>query len=223
MPRSKDLKKRVRARMQKTGESYSAARAKLLAKRPAAKAESSTSLEERAGTKDATVRQRTGEGWAAWVSRLDAVEAATWSHKEIAQHLHERYDVSFWWAQTLTIGYERIRGLRAKGQRRGGGFDVNKSKTFHVSIETLYRAFQARERRRWLDADEPKVKTATRHKSMRLTWHDGRPVNLYFWEKGPGKSQVQLQHGDLPSKAAADGQRAEWTTHLAALAKYLAR
>jgi hypothetical protein len=34
MPTQKDLKRLVRARMKKTGESYTAARARLLAKRP---------------------------------------------------------------------------------------------------------------------------------------------------------------------------------------------
>ena len=51
----------------------------------------------------------------------------------------------------VTVGYERIRGLREKGQRRGGGYDVNKSKTVHVPIHKLYLAFSTkRTRSRWL-------------------------------------------------------------------------
>jgi len=57
MPIQKNFKRRVRARMQKTGESYTAAPARLLEKRPArtpnAKSASETDLAALSGTADA--------------------------------------------------------------------------------------------------------------------------------------------------------------------------
>ena len=50
----------------------------------------------------------------------------------------EKYKVPGWWAQTVTVGYERIKGLRAVGQRRDGTFEANKSRTFAVPLARLY-------------------------------------------------------------------------------------
>ena len=59
--------------------------------------------------------------------------------------------------------------------------------------------------------DAVTVKKATRGKSMRLTWSDGTPVDVYFWQKGARKSQVQLQHRELASAREATRVRADWT------------
>ena len=220
MPKQKDFKRRVRARMQKTGESYTTARARLRDKRtsrpPVAR------YPELAGMSDEAVRAKTGRSWREWVRALDAVGATELPHRDIARHLHEEHGVSAWWSQTVTVGYERIRGLRDKGQRRGGGYDVNKSKTFPVPVDRLYRAFQARERARWLGNVPLTIRTSTRNKSMRITWEeDGTKLDAYFLEKGSSKSSVQLQHRGHPDRAAADERRAYWTGRLEALAARL--
>jgi hypothetical protein len=50
----------------------------------------------------------------------------------------------------VTVGYERIRGLRDRGQRRGGEYEATKSRTFNIPVERLFDAFaNARIRRRW--------------------------------------------------------------------------
>jgi len=216
MPKQKDLKRRVRSRMQKTGESYTTARTHVLRKtsRPA-------DFAALAGISDETVQARTGRTWQRWVKALDAVGAASMPHREIAHHVRETYEVSNWWAQTVTVAYERIRGLREKGQRRGGGFDVNKSKTYPVPIQRLYRAFGAQGRRGWLGDGKVTVRKATPNKTMRLRFEDGTPVEVHFTAKGAKKSQVQLQHRQRPSKSDADRIRAFWTERLEALGTVL--
>ena len=219
MPKDKDFKKLIRARMKKTGESYTTARARFLAKRdPGVKAAEYADV---AGMSDQAVSAKTGRNWRQWVSVLDAVDAMTWTHRDIARHLVEEEGVGSWWAQTVTVAYERIRGLRDIGQRRGGGYDVNKSKTLPVPVEALYDAFQARLRRKWMGDVELTIRTSTRPKSMRITWEDGTHLDAYFWKKGPAKSQVQLQHKGLPDRKAADKVRSEWTTRLSALTDLL--
>jgi len=217
MPKQEDLKRRVRARMHKTGESYTSARVHVTAKKgpPAAQ------FAEIAGMSDEAVANKTGKNWKQWVTILDKAQATSLSHKSIAAWLHEKQGVPSWWAQTITVAYERIRGLRDKGQRRGGGYDVNKSKTLPVPVSELYAAFGARKREKWLGEVGLKVKTSTVGKSMRITWEDGSPLDVYFWEKGPAKSQVQLQHREHATKAAADERRAFWTERLAALTALL--
>jgi hypothetical protein len=116
----------------------------------------------------------------------------------------------------VTVGYERIKGLRAIGQRRSGAWEASKSKTFHVPIDELFGAWsQPKTRARWLP-EKVTVRRATRNKSMRITWPDGTSVELWFQSKG-GKSQVSVQHTKLKSKADVDARKKFWGESLAAL------
>src|SRR5262245_50459176 len=117
MPREKDLKRLVRARMKKTGEAYTAARAQIL--RKSAKPTTPTpEYAKLAGMADAVVREKTGRDWTEWVRTLDAHDAEQMKHGDIATLVNGTYKVADWWSQTVTVGYERIKGLRARGQRR---------------------------------------------------------------------------------------------------------
>ncbi len=234
MPANKDFKRLVRARMGKTGEAYTTARAQLLRKQPrqptppAQPATASPSpapdYAKLAGMSDATIKAKTGCSWERWVWALDRAGAHEWSHRAIAEYVHEKYNVPGWWTQTVTVGYERIKGLRAVGQRRGGGYEASKSKVFRVPIGRLFRAFHdARTRRRWLGGDKPIVRTAVRDKSMRVTWPDDTSVEIYFVNQGASKSQVAVQHRKLADKASADRMKAYWTERLAALEAMLDR
>jgi hypothetical protein len=228
MTRQKDLKKKTRARMAKTGESYTAARAQLLAKRlppperPAPEPAPAPDLAALAGMSDAAVRAKTGCDWQKWVGALDHAGAADWSHRAIAAYVEQKYGLTDWWAQTVTVGYERIKGLRAIGQRRGGAYEANKSRTFAVPVGELYAAWaEARRRKRWLAEAGLKVRQATPHRSLRITWPDGTSVELWFVAKGDAKSTVQVQHRKLGSKGDAERRKAFWTERLAALAEQL--
>ena len=72
MPRNKDLKRLVRARMSKTGEAYTTARAQLQKKtRP-----QTANYAELAGMADAKVSEKTGRTWADWVKVLDGMRTS---------------------------------------------------------------------------------------------------------------------------------------------------
>jgi hypothetical protein len=166
---------------------------------------------------DATIAARTGRTWKGWVHALDRAGAHQWPHRDIARHVRREYGVPDWWTQAVTVGYERIKGLRAIGQRRGGGYEASKSKVFAVPVGRLYRAFHdARTRRRWLP-----VKLAVRRtvpdKSMRATWSDGTAVEFYFVAKSADRSQLAVQHRKLADKAAAEAMKAWWAERLGAL------
>lgn len=219
MPEHKDLKRLVRARKSATGESYIAARTQLLAKRTRKTGQPpKTPYAQVAGMSDQAVEKKTGRTWAQWLNTLDAVDAYAMAHRDIARHLHEHHDLAGWWAQTVTVGYERLRGLRDKEQRRGGGHDVNKSKTVPVPIGRLYRAFAtARERRRWLHGTELTVRTSTREKSIRFRTTEGQPVDAYFSSKGAQKSQVESQQRQVGTKADVEQAKQHWTAALSTL------
>jgi hypothetical protein len=219
VPTDKDFKRLVRGRMQKTGESYTAARAQLRKQKPVTSAAPRPAQYPAiAGKSDALIKERTGCTWERWVKALDRAKAHTWPHREIAKYVMEKYKIPGWWAQTVTVGYERIKGLRTVGQRRDGSFEANISKTLPVPLERLYHAFHdARARSRWLPGVDLAVRKATLNKSMRITWSDRTSLEILFTSKGPGKSQVALQHGKLPDRDTSARIKQYWTERLTAL------
>ncbi|CAN5701216.1 hypothetical protein BH23GEM1_BH23GEM1_01270 [soil metagenome] len=53
----------------------------------------------------------------------------------------------------MTVGYERINGLRARGQRRDGSYEASKSRTFNVPVARLFDAWaNPALRKKWLNA-----------------------------------------------------------------------
>ena len=229
MTTQKDFKRLVRARMHKTGESYTAARMQLLSKsrrpaRPEPTAPAPSEYATLAGMSDAALKAKTGCTWVRWVAALDYHKAYLWPHREIARYVSEKYKVPDWWCQTVTVGYERIKGLRAKGQRRDGTYEASKSKVLPVPVSRLYRAWHdARARARWLPDVRPVIRTATRNKSMRVAWPDGSVVQIGFAARGAAKSQVAIQHARLPDKGSATRMKEYWAGRLGALAEALAR
>jgi len=225
---SKDQKRLVRARMQKTGERYTAARAVIVARGKREGGDVPRDAVPRgewptlAGMGDTAVKAKTGRTWAGWVSVLDAVDAHRMSHRDIARHLVAEHGLGGWWSQTVTVGYERIRGLRDVGQSRDGGFEAGKSRTYPVPVATLFGMFNdARARRRWLPSGWKRVRTSIANKSLRVDWQDGTQVNLDFVPKGAGKCTVAVQHAKLASKAAIGGVKAFWSDRLDALGEAL--
>lgn len=205
MPIQKDLKRVVRTRMQKTGESYTAARLQVLKKKE-------VDFASVAGMSDASVHKATGRAWAEWVRQLDEAGAASKPHREIAKYVSSLGTPS-WWSQMVTVGYERIRGLRDKGQRRGGGYEAGKSRTFKVPVKNLYAAFVKNV------PSKATVRGATPNKRVRLAWDDGTTVEAMFISKAPAKSVVAVTHQKLPDKSAVEKMKAFWGGHLAALAE----
>jgi hypothetical protein len=217
MTRQKSFKRLVRTRMEKTGESYTAARSSLLAAEERQTAEGPVLT-----LSDDVVRRRTGRGWEEWFDLLDEWGAAERPHKEIARWLIEEQGVPGWHAQSVTVSYERARGLRAVGERPGG-FSITAQKTVTVPVERLFDAFvDESQRERWLPDAELRERTATRPKTARFDWGDGETrVIVGFESKGDGKSVVALEHERLPDAGEAERMKAFWRTRVSELKEVL--
>jgi len=236
MPSNKDFKRFVRARMKKTGEAYTAARAQILKKSKSKRVSTlraSSSITRRstsavdyaalAGMSDDVIKAKTGCTWERWVRALDHQGAETMSHREIAALVKKSYKIADWWTQTVTVGYERIKGLRAKGQRRDGTYEASKSRTFDVPVKKLFDAWaDERTRKRWLNAATVRIRTATEPKSMRLDWNDESIIAVGFMPKGEAKSSVAIQHTKLPDRETANHLKEYWADRLDALGAVLA-
>jgi hypothetical protein len=242
MTTQKDFKRIVRARMLKTGEAYTAARAQLLKKKPAAgNGDSRIAAPKRAvataafavptidpkdyaklaGMSDAAIKKGTGCGWDKWVKSLDHNGAQNMSHTEIAELTRKKYKAPPWWSQMVAVGYERIRGLRVRGQQRDGSYQASKSRTFNVPVDVLFDAWtDPSTRRKWLD--EPiKVRTAKKPKSMRIDFPGAGILSLNFLAKGKSKSSVAVDQVKMESKEAVAAMKEEWSERFDRLAELL--
>jgi hypothetical protein len=219
MTRQRSFKRLVRARMEKTHESYTAARAALLAAEPPKATEG-----PRLSVSDAVIRSKTGRGWEEWFGLLDDWGAAERPNREIRAWVAEQLGTGGWESQAVTINYERARGLRAVGERPDG-FAITASKTVAVPVDRLYEAFVDEAlRRRWLPDGELSERTASKPKSARFDWGDGATrVNVTFAAKGEAKSVAALMHERLVDAAEAERMKAYWRARVAALKDVLER
>jgi uncharacterized protein YndB with AHSA1/START domain len=168
------------------------------------------------GMSDAAVLKATGCDWKSWIGLLDKAGCADLSHKEIAALVHARWPkIGGWWAQMVTVGYERAKGRRAKNERQGS-WRVSSSKTVAVPVVRLFSAWKdAAKRAAWLKDHRFTVRKANAPKSMRITWVDGKTsVEANFFAKGAKKSMVAIQHDKLRSAKDVAKMRVYWSKAL---------
>jgi len=166
---------------------------------------------------DEAVAAKTGRHWKEWFEALDREGAKEMGHREIVAVAREQ-GASDWWAQMITVAYEQVRGKRQVGQKPEG-FEVSASRTIAAPVTAAYRAWlDARQRQTWLPGASFTVRKATANKSLRLTWDEkDTRVEVNFYRKGAGRSQVTVQHSRLSGAAASERMKAFWKTRLESL------
>jgi len=218
MPIHKDLKRLVRARMAKTGESYTTARAHVTRR----KLSLPRGHQKLGGIPDANLVEKTGRTWREWVAVLDDLGATEMSHRDVARWVATHHDIGSWWSQTVTVGYERIRGLRAVGQGRDGHFTASKSRTLPFPEAVLRRAVHDPDlRAAWLPATQATPTGKGRSKDLRFVCPDGTRGVLSLVAKGDAKTTVAVGHERLPSAAAARDRKRFWEERFEALRRML--
>jgi hypothetical protein len=173
-----------------------------------------------AGISDAAVQAKTGKTWSQWFTLLDKMGARKLSHKEIAGYVHDKLHCPPWWSQMVTVGYEQERGLREKHQTPEG-YQTSASKTLAAPAATVFRAwFDAEARNRWLPKAPLAIRKATPHKSIRITWQDGRSsVDVMIYPRGDAKCQVSVDHRKLTGPKDVKRMKKYWSEALERLQK----
>ena len=189
-------------------------RAKPAAKKPARK--KAAKAAPKPEVSDSAVLKATGKPVEHWFKVLDrfAKSRGEHSHTAAAEHLHTQHAMPEWWCQMVTVLYERARGHRNKHQRPDG-YSVSVSRTIAVPVSSLYAAWSGT--KKWLEAEPFTIRKATKNKSLRITWSDATSVEVMFYAKGPGKSQVTVQHSKLKSAAAGEKMKKFWGVALEGL------
>jgi hypothetical protein len=222
MTKARTFKRRVRERMSKTGESYAAARSQVAHKRDRVHAATGRLASTADRPSDEKVEEVTGKRWEAWFSILDRWGARERKHGEMVSFLMGEHDVPGWWAQSITMWYERARGMRLKHQQPDG-FTIYASKTIGVPADVLFDAFvNSRSRRRWLTDGTMSLRTAQPGRTARFNWGDGSTrVSVSFDEKGPAKATVAVAHERLSDPDEAELAKSAWRERLTALKSLL--
>jgi hypothetical protein len=233
MTTQKTFKRRIRGRMAKTGESYTTARRQLLEKAPTPDAATTATdpAETQAPavdpavmlTSDEAMIRATGRDHAAWFGILDAWGGTAHGHTAIAAWLIAEQQVAAWWAQTITVAYERARGMRAAHQV-AGKFQVSVNRTLPARHDRVLAAFtDPALRERWLPGVTMTQRRTTAERTARFDWPEPPSrVVVYLDVKGPAKSTVSVMHDRLPDAAAGARMKAWWREQLGALGAMLA-
>ncbi len=166
--------------------------------------------------------EATGKDWDEWLDLLDNAGAMRRTHTEIARWLTDEQGVPGWWAQSITVGYERARGLREPGQR-ADGWSVTASKTIAAPVEKAFEAFEKESiRMQWLPEGDLHLRTATAPVSARYDWGDGSTRLIVGFERlGPERCRVALEHEKLPDGEIAERMKIWWRERVIALKQLL--
>jgi hypothetical protein len=177
------------------------------------------------------VHAKTGRPWTEWFNILDQYGAAKRGHKATAQFLFDRHRVTGWWAQTITVEYERMRGLRKLGQKETG-WEVSVQRTIQATkmdawsalvdddaaLAWLRKGPAPRKRNMpWTPSSTDRIKG-----TFRAAWDEGtgRPatrIDITITPTGTTKVAVRVQHTKLPSATARKQRQAQWGRALDAL------
>ena len=159
---------------------------------------------------DEAVVAKTGRTWDEWFAVLDGASAAKMAHRDIAATLHEHFGVPGWWAQTVTVEYERARGMRDVHQTTRG-YEVSVSRTIEAAPDGVWAAMtQPPLVARWINCPF-RDRGSKQARTVRADF-DGGTSNLMlgYSDKGIGRTQVGVTQSKLPDHNAVETQRAYW-------------
>ena len=211
MTANKTLKRRVRERMSKTGERYTAARRQVAAKAVPQPAEPVAPAEPAASEPVAPepLHGPTSKTWSEWVRLLDESGARDKPHPEIVKWLTAVHDVPPWWRQDITVRYEKHIGRRVLGQR-GSTFSATGTKTISVPAAAARAAWtDDAQRARWLPDVRLNQRPNKAQIAARFDVNDGEGrVMVSFDPRGEARTSVAVEHEKLPDAKSAK----EWST-----------
>lgn len=228
MTRHESFKRRVRERMEQTGERYGAARRALLGGfvdvAPATSADPTRRRARAAEPEvdDVAIERATGRDWDEWCDLIDAWPGNDRGHTAIAAHVAETYGVDGWWGQGVTVGYERITGRRVVNQMADGTFSAGKTRTVTGDVAVLRSLIvDAAGRDEVFPGLETRLRSKPESKALRLgVTIDGEAIGsvlFSFTTKADRRVMVNVSHDGLPDTAAVERWKQYWSDWLAAI------
>ena len=247
MTRARSLKQTIRARAAKTGERYTTARRHVLSalepRRTSAPTPAKAEIDPpkaaaatpKGGLSEKTALRITGHGLEHWFRVLDRFGGVEKGHTASARHLAEDHKIEGWYAQGITVAFERARGVRAANQRCDGKYEVSVSKVLAADAADVIKLFTGKRlRKRWSTAVDPSLMAALStaidapkakgwvvrpdgQARWRYKWGD-TTVQCYVYPKPGGKVSIVVTNMNLAGADAVEERRMMWKAALNALA-----
>jgi len=173
---------------------------------------------------DDALRAATGKGWNEWLALLDASGAAAkgLDHQRLLDlTMQSLPETAGWWGQMVSVGYERVRGLREKHESCNGEFQATLSKTFSVPLFAAFAAWaDASIRGEWLDAPDLSFTKLNAGRNIRARWPDGSLLDIRFNATGPDRCQIVVDTMKLNDGEAVQQAKAFWQAQFERLQHY---
>ena len=247
MTRARALKHVIRARAAKTGERYTTARRHVLnnlklvspAAAPSPEPKATAVAARQTSKRDSPISEKkfiekTGYGFDHWFAVLDKFGGIKKGHTAAARHLYDDHGVDGWYAQGITVAYERARGVRVANQRCDGAFEVSVSKTIAGDAKTIIRVLTDPRQRARLKAPDKTLLSALataleapKSKGFvvrpdglgryRYNWGD-TTVQFYMVPKPGNKISVVVTNMKMTSSTMVEERRVIWREMLNSLA-----
>jgi hypothetical protein len=213
MTNQESLKRRIRERMAKTGERYAAAR-RVLIEKAAARPRTWASEPD---LSNESIRRGTGRDWDEWCEIIDGWPGHDDGHPSIATFVRDENGVDAWWAQAVTVGYERITGRRLPYEQPDGTFTASRSRTISLDPGVLREMLLAEAGRGDLfPGHQTELRSRRTAKAIRLAIGPGMAVISLASATGV-RTKVSVAHEMLPSVDAVEEWKFYWAEWLEAI------
>lgn len=213
MTKNESFKRRIRERMASTGERYTAARRSLIDQ--VARRSREWVSDPEIG--DEAIRANTGRGWDEWCDLIERWPGHTEGHTAIAAYLREEHGVDAWWSQSVTVGYERIAGIRLPHQRPDGTFTADKSRTVSIDADELRQLLLDDDDRADLFGGAPTdLRSKPTSKAIRVAMAEGLAV-ISLEPRSDGRTTITIGHEQLPEYSRVAEWKFYWSDWLTAL------
>jgi len=164
---------------------------------------------------DEAVKKSTGRIWKDWFTLLNGAAAKKMEHKEIAKLLYEKYGLSGWWSQMVTVQYEQdVKGR--KKHETFKGFQISKSITIPFSVNRIFNSVNIISKRKaWLNDPDFKITGSAKNKIIRGKWIDAKSnIEFRFYPKDKSKTQLVVQQSKIRTSGEAEKMKKYWVRQL---------
>lgn len=165
----------------------------------------------------ARIEAGTGTPLSTWAQRIDEAGGRDLDHTSIARLLPQRWEITEWWAQGVTVAYEQIIGRRVVGQSCQGDFAASASRTVPGDPGTVrerWDAFLTPARREELGLDEVRLSGTGTWRYWRAEVSDGSRLSVNIGAKDSGRSTLGLEHKGIETAEGREAWKALWKNTL---------
>lgn len=184
------------------------------------------------GISNEAVLKATKKTWDEWGKLLDESGGKKLNHRELVQIVTDTGLVSPWWAQMVTVGYEKSRGLRVLGQTADAGYQIGVQKTINLPADILWKEMLLGSLLPiWLNDSSNfkpevgykfiagsisgEVRTLDERKKIRMRYQDAKnqkptTLQLYFMPSGQDKTSLRFHQEKLASQKERQRMKEYW-------------